>query len=107
MMKNKKITAKTLLSIHDDGQQEPNLTRRTLDRVFNCHGLMAGLSGSIAFPLSSFAAGSVKNNARILIVYYSRTGNTRAVANHIRTATGGTITALEQQIPILPLIGQR
>lgn len=39
------------------------------------------------------------NKARTLVVYYSQTGNTRAVARHIRDLTGGDLVEL---VPVTP-----
>lgn len=46
-------------------------------------------------PLLSSSAIAAEANAKVLIVYYSRTGNTRALAEQIRAATGGELVELE------------
>lgn len=49
----------------------------------------------ILFPLFSSPAKAVEANAKVLIVYFSRSGNTRALAEQIRAATGGDLVELE------------
>ena len=43
------------------------------------------------------------DTAQVLIVYLSRTNNTKAVAEMIHDEVGGTLVALELENPALPL----
>lgn len=47
-------------------------------------------------PLASQAA---PNPARVLIVYYTRTGNTKAVAEHIHAQVGGDLLEIQPVTP--------
>lgn len=68
-----------------------NVSRRNLFKAAFA-GLMLGL-----LPGAAFAAGS--GNHKMLIVYYSRTGNTRTVAEEIHKQLGGDIVELQTVQP--------
>ena len=53
-------------------------------------GLIAGVSAFI-LPVQSSAWAAGKTTGRVLIAYYSRTGNTRELANQIHQSVGGDI----------------
>ena len=59
--------------------------------------LMAGAAGLVAGVAAPFlsrpssAFGAEKSNGKILIAYYSRTGNTRELANQIQQRVGGDL----------------
>lgn len=55
----------------------------------------AGLIAGVATPMlggQSSALAAEKQNGKILIAYYSRTGNTREVANQIQQRVGGELS---------------
>lgn len=56
-------------------------------------GVMAGLTVPLLPRLSAFA--SEASGSKVLIVYFSRTGNTREVARHIHKRTGGDMLELK------------
>ena len=56
-------------------------------------GVMAGLAVPLLPRLSAFA--SEASGGKALIVYFSRTGNTREVAGQIRKRTGGDMLELK------------
>lgn len=67
-------------------------------------GLLAGivapvLPGSGPAFAATGAAAKAFDGKKILIVYYSRTGNTRAVAQHIQTQIGGDLVELHTVTP--------
>lgn len=74
--------------MHDNGI---DLGRRNLFKAAIA-GLVLGL-----LPGTAFAAAS--GNPKTLVVYYSRTGNTRAVAKEIHKQLGGDIVELETVQP--------
>lgn len=65
--------------------------RRVLKAAFA--GLVAGLAAPVLPRLSAYAAEASGNKA--LIVYYSRTGNTREVAGQIHKRVGGDMLELK------------
>lgn len=69
------------------------LSRRTLLR-----GLAAGLALPFLFQLRAAGAAALPGG-KPLIVYYSRSGNTRRVAEHIRALTGADMVEL---LPVQP-----
>lgn len=60
--------------------------------------LVAGCSSSQIKEISSKTDTTI-NPAKVLIVYLSRTNNTKAVAEIIQRSIGGTLTALELEKP--------
>lgn len=54
---------------------------------------------TILYPLFSSSAMAVEANTKVLIVYFSRSGNTRALAEQIQAATGGQLVELEPVAP--------
>lgn len=69
--------------------KHPDAARRKLLKI-SAAGLVAGIAGPIlAAPSAAFAAENA--NRRILIAYYSRTGNTRELANQIHQRVGGEL----------------
>jgi flavodoxin len=61
-------------------------------------GVVAGVTGPILSVQSSSSAAG-KGTGNILIVYFSRTGNTREVANQIHQAVGGDIIEIRTLHP--------
>lgn len=59
--------------------------------------LLSGCSSAQQLPANSQPPPSAEK--KILIVYLSRTGNTKAVAEFIRQKVGGTIVPLELETP--------
>lgn len=53
----------------------------------------------LAEPARAVDGGNGSGDKKILIVYYSRSGNTRALAEHIRAATGGDLLELQPAQP--------
>jgi len=69
-------------------------TRRNLLKV-SVAWLLAGVSSPLlAFPSAAHAAGTGSDGRKILITYFSRTGNTREIANQIHKSVGGEIMEL-------------
>jgi flavodoxin len=80
---------------------EPNdankmdLSRRNLLK-FAVAGLLAGVAGPLLPHLSStYAAATGTGRIKVLIVYYSRSGNTREIAGLIHRSTGGDIFEIQ------------
>lgn len=63
--------------------------------------MLAGLMAAVwmMLPAHIAAAETASGGENVLIVYYSRTGNTRAMANHVQTLTGGKMVELEPAEP--------
>ena len=66
------------------------------------------LAGALAWPLAAAGAGfsvgaaaaqQAPSNARILVAYFSRTGNTRVIAGQIRRAYGADLFEIEAVAP--------
>ena len=74
------------------------LSRRNLLKI-TVAGLLAGVAAPVLPYLSSPHAATGNDRKRVLIVYYSRTGNTREVANHIHKIVGGDMTELQAAEP--------
>lgn len=75
------------------------LSRRNLLK-----GTVAGLLAGVAAPVLSYlspslAAATGTGGKKVLIVYYSRTGNTREIANQIHESVGGDIVELQPVEP--------
>jgi len=75
------------------------LSRRNLLKV-----TLAGLFAGVAPPLLSYlssalAAETGAGGKKILITYYSRTGNTREIANQIHRIVGGIIVEIQTVVP--------
>ena len=63
-------------------------------------GLLAGAATQIAPGLSSAsAAEKAGQGKKVLVVYYSRSGNTREIANQVHTLVGGDIVELQTVNP--------
>lgn len=74
-----------------------NLTRRTLLKGA-AFGLLAGATARL-LPTAGPAFAAVAGSPSSLVVYYTRTGNTRAVAGFIREQTGGDVLPLDTAAP--------
>ncbi len=68
------------------------LCRRTFMKYAACALTLSALS-----PLSALAAGT--NAKKILILYFSRSGNTRALAEYIHSRVGGDMVELKVAAP--------
>jgi len=75
-----------------------DLSRRNLLKI-TVAGLLAGVAAPVLPYLSSPHAATGNDRKRVLIVYYSRTGNTREVANQIHKIVGGDMTELQAAEP--------
>ncbi len=76
-----------------------DLSRRNVLKVAVA-GLLAGVTAPVLSHLSSIhAAETATGGKNILITYYSRTGNTREIANHILARVGGDILELQPVEP--------
>lgn len=64
--------------------------------AFAAMGLLSGTSGAQQRPAREQSSPAEK---KILIVYLSRTNNTKAIAEMIQQKVGGTLVALELQTP--------
>jgi flavodoxin len=76
-----------------------DLSRRNLLKV-----TVAGLLAGVAIPVLPHlfpapAAATLTGKTKVLIVYYSRSGNTREIANQIHERVGGDITELQTVKP--------
>ena len=74
---------------------EMDLSRRNLLKL-----AVAGLLAGVAAPLfphlsSTYAAATGAGRKKVLIVYYSRSGNTREMAGHISRSAGGEIFEIQ------------
>ena len=76
---------------------EIDSSRRSLLK-YTVAGLLAGFGGRL-LPHVSSAYAATEGGAKALVVYYSRSGNTRAVAEAIHTAVGGDIVELQPVTP--------
>lgn len=75
-----------------------NLSRRRFLRYSTL--LMGALAVGGISPMNSAQAAAIPaQGANILIVYYSRTGNTATVAKYIQASVGGDLVALETVQP--------
>ncbi len=71
-----------------------DLTRRNLLKV-TVAGLLAGIAAPVLPHLSSHAAATGTDRKKVLIAYYSRTGNTREIADQIHRSVGGDIFEIQ------------
>ena len=76
---------------------EIDSSRRSLLK-YTAAGLLAGFGGRL-LPHVSSAYAATEGGAKALVVYYSRSGNTRAVAEAIHAAVGGDIVELQPVTP--------
>ena len=76
---------------------EIDSSRRSLLK-YTVAGLLAGFGGRL-LPHVSSAYAATEGGAKALVVYYSRSGNTRAVAEAIHAAVGGDIVELQSVTP--------
>lgn len=74
------------------------VSRRNILKVLAA-GLAAAAAAPLPFSISSANAATLAGSKKMLVVYYSRTGNTRAMANQIHAMTGGDIVELETVQP--------
>ncbi|MFR9038842.1 MAG: flavodoxin family protein [Bilophila wadsworthia] len=74
---------------------EIDSSRRSLLK-YTAAGLLAGFGGRL-LPHVSSAYAATEGGAKALVVYYSRSGNTRAVAEAIHAAVGGDIVELHRR----------
>lgn len=72
--------------------------RRTIMK-FGLAGLVAGVAAPGLLRGSAKAAGMFLEGRKILVVYYSRTGNTRAMAEVIHATVGGDIIEIKTVNP--------
>lgn len=69
---------------------------------FTVAGLIAGVAAPVLPHLSSgHAAATSADGKKVLIVYYSRTGNTREIADQIHKSVGGDIFEI-QAVKVYP-----
>jgi flavodoxin len=74
---------------------EMDLSRRYLLKLAVA-GLLAGVAAPMFPNLSSaYAAATDTGRKKVLIVYYSRSGNTREIANQIHRSAGGDIFEIQ------------
>ena len=76
-----------------------DLSRRNLLKVIVA-GLLAGVAAPLLphlFPTHAAATGT--DRKKVLIIYYSRSGNTREIANQIHERVGGDIIELQTVKP--------
>jgi flavodoxin len=82
-----------------DGRTGFDLTRRTFMK-YALSGLVAGAVTPGLFRVSAAkAAEPVRQERKILVVFYSRTGNTRALAEVIHATVGGDIIEIKTVNP--------
>ena len=84
------------------GNTPPRHTRRDALKGLAGFAVAAGI-----LPLASFAAAAADSSRKILIAYFSHTGNTRAVAGMIHAAVGGDIFEIQAAEHIRPNIPLR
>ena len=76
-----------------------NLPRRNLLKAAAV-GMFAGIAAPLLQPLPvAHAAEGALNGKKALIVFYSRSGNTRALAGQLQALTGGELVELETVQP--------
>ena len=76
-----------------------DLSRRNLLKV-TVAGLLAGVAAPLLPHLSPIhAAATGTGRKKVLIIYYSRSGNTREIANQIHERVGGDIIELQTVEP--------
>jgi len=87
------------MSNETDDAKKINQSRRNFLKVVVA-GLLAGVSAPLVSHLSSaYAAETGAGEKNMLIAYYSRTGNTREIANQIHERVGGEILELQTVVP--------
>ena len=62
-------------------------------------GFLVGLAAPLFPRVAAAQPAAPKSDKKILIVYYSRTGNTREVANQLHQLVGGNLVAIETVTP--------
>ena len=83
------------MSNETDDAKKINQSRRNFLKVVVA-GLLAGVSAPLVSHLSSaYAAETGAGEKNMLIAYYSRTGNTREIANQIHERVGSEIMELQ------------
>lgn len=76
-----------------------SLPRRNLLKAAAA-GMFAGIAAPLLQPLhAAHAAEGMLNGKKALIVFYSRSGNTRALARELQALTGGELVELETVQP--------
>ena len=60
---------------------------------------LASLAGGLFLPGTGHAAPQTQEAQRMLVVFYSHTGNTRTIARHIQALTGCDLLDLEPVTP--------
>ena len=75
-----------------------NASRRDLLKL-SAAGILAGLAGLMRPRLAAAQAVATGQGKKALVVYYSRTGNTREIANQIHRSVGGDIVEIETVNP--------
>ena len=76
-----------------------DLSRRDLLKV-TMAGLLTGAAANLSSRLPSARAGETGvGGTKVLIIYFSRSGNTREIANQIHEIIGGDITELQTVEP--------
>ncbi len=76
------------------GNTPPRHTRRDALKGLAGFAVAAGI-----LPLASFAAAAADSSRKILIAYFSHTGNTRTVAGMIHAAVGGDMFEIQAAEP--------
>jgi flavodoxin len=75
--------------------KEVELSRRNLLKL-TAAALLGGAAISLLpHPLSAHSAATATGSTKVLVVYYSLTGNTKSIAEMIRGKTGGDIFEIE------------
>lgn len=75
------------------------MTRRSLLQA-TCVGIFTGFAAPLVSDIvPAYATPKAFDGKKILIVYYSHTGNTRAVAQHIQAHAGGALVELQTLTP--------
>jgi flavodoxin len=76
-----------------------DLSRRNMLKL-TAAGLLAGAATSLlSHPRSAHAAETGPRSTRVLIVYYTRSGNTREIASQIHQSVGGDIVEIQTVEP--------
>jgi flavodoxin len=75
-----------------------NSSRRTLLKL-SVAGLLAGVAAPVLLHLSAALAATTNEGKNVLIVSYSRSGNTRDIANQIHGLVGGEVVELQTVEP--------
>ncbi|WP_300163860.1 flavodoxin [Solidesulfovibrio sp.] len=86
-----------MLKTYNDGKGLDSSRRAFLKLAAT--GFLAGLVAPFLPRLAAAQTAAAKSGKKILVVYYSRTGNTREVADRIHQFVGGDLVAMETVNP--------